>query len=183
MRTGSKKSWNHEKEVVMADHAFLSASSAGRWMHCPGSPSLASKYPSTGSAAADEGTHAHAVAQIMIEYNAGDLTKAEKEKQLKERKELVDKFYEEHPELPGSFDAMVKILEPYVSYVWERFQELKQLDEASVLMAEQKVKFDEYVPGGFGTSDVVLIGAGKAIVIDLKYGKGVPVSAVNNPQI
>jgi hypothetical protein len=40
------------------------------------------------------------------------------------------------------------------------------------------------VPGGFGTSDTIILGAdGLLQIFDLKYGKGVPVSADWNPQI
>jgi len=38
------------------------------------------------------------------------------------------------------------------------------------------------VPDGFGTGDVVIISDGVLEVIDLKYGKGVPVSAEGNSQ-
>ncbi len=167
----------------MTEHAYLSASSAERWINCPGSAHLASLYPQTTSDAAEEGSLAHELAQILISYNAGDLTKAEKTKQTNALKKKVDAFYEAHKDMTGSFDAMQKILEPYVDYVWATFQEVKKTDPAAVIMTERRVDFSAYVPGGFGTSDVVIIGGGCATVIDLKYGKGVPVSAVNNPQI
>ena len=164
-------------------HAYLSASSAERWINCPGSARLAALYPESRSAASAEGTLAHEIARILIEYNAGDLTKAEQKAQLEKQKAEVDAFYAEHKDTPGSFDTMLRILEPYATYVWSEFQAAKKADPAAVIMAECRVVFDEYVPGGFGMADVVIIGAGKATVIDLKYGKGVPVSAVNNPQI
>ena len=164
-------------------HAYLSASSAERWIHCPGSARLSSLFPQSHSLASEEGTLAHEIARILIEYNAGDLTKAQKTAQLEEQQVKVDAFYAEHPDIPGSYNTMLRILEPYVTYVWSEFQAVKKEDSAAVLMAECKVGFDEYVPNGFGTSDVVIIGNGKATVIDLKYGKGVPVSAVDNPQI
>ncbi|MBR3236806.1 MAG: DUF2800 domain-containing protein [Oscillospiraceae bacterium] len=164
-------------------HAYLSASSAERWIHCPGSARLAALYPEKKSPAADEGSLAHEVGRILIEYNAGDLTRAEMKKQLAKVEKQVDAFYADHKDMTGSFDAMVRIIEPYATYVWSEFQKAKKADPAAVLMCETRVAFDEYVPKGFGTSDVVIIGNGKAMVIDLKYGKGVPVSAVNNPQI
>lgn len=167
----------------MTKHAYLSASTAERWINCPGSARLAALYPPSRSAAADEGTLAHEIARILIEYNAQDLTREEQKKQLAAQQKKVEAFYAEHPDMPGSFDSMLRILEPYTTYVWADYQEAKQTDPAAIIMAECRVGFDEYVPGGFGTSDVVIIGDGKATVIDLKYGKGVPVSAVNNPQI
>lgn len=50
-------------------------------------------------------------------------------------------------------------------------------------MTEQRVDFSKYVPGGFGTSDVIIIREGRLHIIDLKYGKGVEVSAEDNPQL
>ena len=167
----------------MTAHAYLSASSADRWIHCPGSARLAALYPESRSPAADEGTLAHSISQVLIEYNAGDITKAEQKKKLAAIKKKVDAFYADHKDMPGSFDTMLRILEPYVTYVWAEYQEARKADPAAVLMCECKVTFEEYVPDSFGTSDVVIIGNGKATVIDLKYGKGVPVSAVGNPQI
>lgn len=167
----------------MAKHAFLPASSAERWINCPGSARLAALYPQTRSAAADEGTLAHEIAGTLIEYNAGDISKKVQQARMAEAHKKVDAFYAEHKDMPGSFDGMVRILDPYINYVWSEHQAAKKADPAAVIMSERRVSFDEYIPGSFGTSDVVIIGDGKATVIDLKYGKGVPVSAVNNPQI
>ena len=80
----------------------------------------------------------------------------------------------------GSYNAMLTILEPYIDYVWAEYQEAKKADKATVLMTEVRVDFSEYVPEGFGTSDVVIIGNDRIVVIDLKYGKGVPVSATGS---
>lgn len=43
--------------------------------------------------------------------------------------------------------------------------------------------FGEYVPEGFGTCDCVMIGGDTLSITDYKHGKGVPVSAVGNPQM
>lgn len=165
------------------DHAFLSASAAERWINCPGSARLAALYPEEHSAAAEEGSLAHAVAQLLIESLTGELDKEDEAIELGILRSKVDAFYAAHKDMAGSFGAMTKILEPYVDFVWAKYQEAKQADEAAVIMTERRVSFAEYVPEGFGTSDVVIIGGGKMTVIDLKYGKGVPVSAVDNPQI
>jgi len=45
------------------------------------------------------------------------------------------------------------------------------------------VCFEEYVAGGFGTSDCVILGDGHMYVIDYKHGKGVEVSAEENSQL
>lgn len=43
--------------------------------------------------------------------------------------------------------------------------------------------FSKWVPGGFGTSDVVIIADGVLHIIDLKGGQGVRVDAEDNPQL
>lgn len=41
----------------------------------------------------------------------------------------------------------------------------------------------QWVPGGFGTCDCLLIGDGILHIIDFKYGQGVPVNPERNPQL
>ncbi len=48
---------------------------------------------------------------------------------------------------------------------------------------EVQVDFSDYVPGGFGTCDCCIIGGDLLSIVDYKHGKGVPVSAVGNPQM
>lgn len=70
---------------------------------------------------------------------------------------------------------MVGYVKDYVKYV-------KSLP--GDLFIEQRVAFSRWAPGGFGTADAVAIDAdAKTLtVVDLKYGKGVPVYAEDNPQ-
>ena len=56
-------------------------------------------------------------------------------------------------------------------------------DSAAFAISEQQLEFTEYVPEGFGTSDANIISDKILDVFDFKYGKGVPVSAVNNTQL
>jgi hypothetical protein len=48
---------------------------------------------------------------------------------------------------------------------------------------EHKVDFSEWVPGGFGTCDAVILKGKTLHIIDLKFGRGVQVYAENNPQL
>ena len=160
----------------MTDHATFSASSAERWIHCPGSIHMAGLFPATSSPAAEEGTLAHELAAAMLEG-------ARREALLAAIEEKVSRFYGEHPDLKDSFTNMARTIGPYIDFVNDEYQQALAADPAAVLLTEQRVDFSDVVPGGFGTSDVVIIGGGRATVIDLKYGKGVPVSAQDNPQI
>jgi hypothetical protein len=144
---------------------------------------MAELFPETTSPAAEEGTLAHALAQTMIENaRAGSASPQISAEYMVER-DNVNAFYSVHKELAGSFDDMKKTLEPYVDYVIEEYEAIRKKDAAVELMTEQHVDFSDIVPGGFGTSDVVIIGDDTCEVIDLKYGKGVPISAIANPQI
>ena len=154
-------------------HAKLSASGAKRWLNCPGSVQASELYPSTTSIYAEEGTLAHSVAEETI--TTGEVSARTKRK--------IKLFYEEHDELNGSVEEMLESLDDYIAYVQEEFYDDRRLDPAAVLMTEQRVDFSKYVPGGFGTSDVILIRDKRLHIIDLKYGKGVEVSAEDNPQL
>ena len=48
---------------------------------------------------------------------------------------------------------------------------------------EVELKFDRYAKGGFGTCDCLVLGGSELHIIDFKFGRGVPVSAENNPQM
>lgn len=48
---------------------------------------------------------------------------------------------------------------------------------------EMRVRYDKYVPGGYGTLDAARLKPRHASIIDLKYGKGVQKYAENNPQL
>lgn len=50
-------------------------------------------------------------------------------------------------------------------------------------MTETKVDLSQWIPEGFGTTDVAIVADGTLEIIDLKYGKGVPVNAKDNPQL
>ena len=155
-------------------HAKLSSSASKRWLGCPGSVKLSEHYPNGSSIYADEGTIAHGMAEGMISKDDKLVQKYEVE---------ADKFYGERPELNGTFLEMKMILQPYVDYVFEEYAEQVHEDEAAQLMTEERVDLTEYIPGGFGTSDVVILRQGRLHIIDLKYGKGVSVSAEDNPQL
>ena len=155
-------------------HAKLSSSASKRWLGCPGSVKLSEHYPNGSSIYADEGTIAHGMAEGMISKNDKLVQKYEVE---------AAKFYGEHPELNGTFLEMKMILQPYVDYVFEEYAAQVHEDGAAQLMTEERVDLTEYIPGGFGTSDVVILRQGRLHIIDLTYGKGVYVSAEDNPQL
>lgn len=151
-------------------HARLSASGAYRWMHCPPSANLEAELKEETSSYAEEGTAAHELAEIKLR-----LFSDPKSRRLKNRikKARLSEFYNEE---------MESATDDYVNAVIEKFNEAKTRSSDAMLIIEKKVDLGEWIPGGFGTADAIIISDGLIEVIDLKYGKGVQVSAEDNPQ-
>lgn len=156
----------------MAAHAVLSPSAATRWLACTPSARLEQQFPDKSGDAAKEGTLAHTLSELIIRYKAALITK---EKYLFELGKIrLEKFYE---------DAMFDYATDYAVFVLERFAEAQTRTPDALLFLEQKLNLTEYVPEGFGTGDTIIIADGVLDIIDLKYGKGVPVSADENKQM
>lgn len=151
-------------------HARLSASSAFRWINCPGSVALSDQCPAPASSSyADEGTLAHAIGELKLRYVNDEISKRQLNAKMKPL--LQNEYYCGEMEEATSYyaDAVIEALEA--------------AGEDAELMIEQQFSLDRWVPEGFGTSDAVVIGGGVIQVIDLKYGKGIKVDARNNPQL
>lgn len=153
-------------------HATLSASASHRWMNCPGSVSLCRDIPDKGSSYAEEGTLAHSLAELIINYNLGRITKTEFNRKMKEIKN--NPFY---------CQEMLDYIEDYTKNIWELMNEAKAVSKDAELLTEQRLDFSAWVPDGFGTGDVVIVYDKFIHICDLKYGKGVSVSAEMNPQL
>lgn len=162
-------------------HAILGASGFKKWATCTMSPAVEKLIAEEDSDFAREGTYAHAVAEALLRaYLAG----AEPGQVRVEDVDLVDVTKNEDA---AEFlnPTFMRHVESFVDYVKERHQELvaEHGAENVLLLLEQKLPFDRWVPEGFGTTDVVIIVPGKIIVIDLKFGAGVYVDGENNGQI
>lgn len=151
-------------------HAKLSASGAYRWMACPGSVKLEENFKDTGSRYAAEGTLAHAVGELKLtKYFIKGIGPQKYKKAMDEfRKdplwdEDIDRYTDEY------FD-IVKALS--LSYQKKPF-----------VAVEERVDLTTWIPEGFGTADCIMIDGEELSIIDFKYGKGVPVSAKENPQL
>lgn len=153
----------------MAAHAKLSASSAHRWLTCTPSVRLAEQFPETTSEFAKEGTLAHHIGELKLARLVyPSMSKSEYTKKLNELKK--HELYK--PEMLGYTDE-------YFDYVNNLAM---SFSSPPFITIEKRVDFSAYVPEGFGTSDCIVISGDTLYVIDLKYGKGVPVEAKNNPQ-
>lgn len=144
-------------------HATLSASSSQRWLNCTPSALLEQLFPNKETNAAAEGTAAHALCEHKL------------------RRAM--KMQSKKPTSKYQSDEMDAYTDAYVQFVMETLAEARQLCEDPVLLMEQRLDFSEYVPGGFGTGDCVIIADKLMHIIDFKYGQGVLVEAEQNPQM
>lgn len=153
-------------------HAILSPSAASRWLACTPSARFEQSLDDKGSIFAQEGTLAHSLGELMINYKLGRTKKADYKKQL--TKIAESEYYSE---------SMHEYCDGYAAFVMEKFAEAQAKTKDAQIFLEVKLDMTKYVPEGFGTSDVVIVADHTAFKIDLKYGKGVPVSAVQNKQL
>ena len=143
-------------------HALLGASSSARWLVCTPSARLEAMFPDEQSPYAAEGTVAHDLAESILRHK------------LEGKKA---------PKLDDHSAEMVEAVNRYVDICEEKVNEARARSSDAEAMIEARLDFSRWVPEGFGTGDMVIVADGILEVIDLKYGKGVPVSAVENTQM
>ncbi|MCW2279896.1 DUF2800 domain-containing protein [Lactococcus lactis] len=157
--------------VSPVEHARLSPSASSRWLTCTPSVVFSAPYEKErkDTTFTAEGTAAHALAELKLQFDNGKITKRKFSAQLK-------KFKRENEYYSVSFEEYV---DDYVGFVNETIASYEQPE----VELEQRVNLSDWVEGCYGTSDVVIMTDSILHIIDLKYGKGVPVSAVENPQL
>ena len=161
-----KEQINHSERA----HALLSPSSSHRWMNCTPSARLEENIPSTGSAASEEGTVAHELAEHAIrKYLAGEYTPLLDELPVPDEIRN-NKYYS---------SEMERYVTNYVCYVCDIYE----LEEGAKMSIERKLDLTTYVPECFGSCDCDIVGNTVLNIIDLKYGKGVQVDANGNSQL
>lgn len=160
------------KEIAHAerDHALLSASASHRWLTCTPSVKLEGQFPESTSVYAEEGTLAHEIAELKLRKH---LTEPMSQKTFNTRLNKMKKH-----ELFQ--DEMLKHTDTYLEYIQGITLGMAAQPYVAV---EKKIDYAAYAPEGFGTVDCLIIGGETLYVNDFKYGKGVPVSAEDNPQM
>ena len=149
-------------------HALLGASSAARWIACPPSARATENLPGETSKYAEEGTQAHEVCETALRHKLKDWENG------KPFNLLTDWVHQ------PTLTEMVNAANQYVEFVYLQWGLYLHQPEVFI---EQEVDVSQWVPGGFGTCDCLLIGDGILHIIDFKYGQGVPVSPERNPQL
>ena len=181
-------------------HAILAPSASKRWMACPPSARLEAQVPSKDTAYTKEGTIAHSMAEALLTialeqgwrgWPADFVEKFEMALNAAgEGGKLADIFTSLRKAVDDAkaedldpWEMMTTVSDNYCRFVYDDFLEARADDPDAVLLIEQKLKLGEYVPEGFGSSDAVIIYDDTLAVYDLKYGKGVKVSARDNTQM
>ena len=145
-------------------HALLSASGSARWLNCTPSPLLEEQYPDNDSEAAAEGTAAHELAEYKLRVLKGSK-------------------FQQRPTSKWDSEEMESHTDDYADHVMATLAHAKETSPAATLLIEHRLDFSHLVPEGFGTGDAIIIADDTMTIIDLKYGKGVEVSAEANPQM
>ena len=150
-------------------HALLSPSSAARWLNCTLAPRLEATLPEKTSEYAMEGTLAHSVCEVTAKLHFKKIKKALYTTTIKRLKQ--DTLWN---------DEMLNTAETYVGHLMEKTIAFKH---EPYIAFEVKVDISDYVPEGYGRCDCTIFGDDTLIITDYKHGKGVPVSAKDNPQM
>jgi len=127
-------------------------------------------FEDTTSDAAEEGTAAHLLAEIALNKLFFDKVIGVSV----DEQALLDKY---------ECEDMHDYVADYVAFVQEQYNSIKFRDPNVTIYLESKVDISMYVPEAAGTRDVCIVGAGVVKMIDLKYGKGVKVAAIDNEQL
>ena len=153
-------------------HAILSPSSAERWIHCPPSALVNAEAPRTDTVYTREGTLAHAVCELKARKHFVGMGPQKYGAELRKLKK--DELWAD--EMDGHTDTYLDALKE----IWAGY------DSPPHVALEVRVDFSEYVPEGYGTADCLMVGQVGGVttlnVIDFKYGRGIDVSAEENPQ-
>lgn len=137
----------------MTAHARFSPSAASRWMRCSASIKACEGIEDQGSEYAAEGTLAHELAAAILQGKV-------RPKHDEEMLEFVSVYTEL---ISGLVDSM----------------------PGCQVFIEQRIQFSETigVDEQFGTADCIIIWGDLIILVDLKYGMGVRVEAIDNEQL
>lgn len=158
---------NHKERA----HAKLSASGASRWATCPGSVQMEDGIPDKESVYAQEGTLAHEMSELKLKHYLDPKGFGKRKLNAAIKKLKENELYQAE---------MESYTDTYVDFIKEK---ALSFPSNPYIEIEKRVDFSRWVDGGFGTCDCVLIHGSTLSIIDLKYGKGVPVSAEQNEQL
>lgn len=151
-------------------HSKIGASSAKRWMECPGSVRLCETTVRRSSEYADEGTAAHALAEMCL---------SRWQTQAAHPMIMADKHLGEIVEGQPVTQDMIEAVNVYLTEIYNDTQPGDEQD------FEVRFSLNTLHTGLFGTADRVRYRPSTSTlrVTDYKHGAGVPVEVEDNPQL
>jgi hypothetical protein len=143
--------------------SIVGGSTAKRVINCPGSVKLVQQVPPKPSSEhADRGTLLHDVIAELLEFD-------------KPPQQCIGAEYKNQILTPELLDE--KIIPALAAL------DVVDPDKTMQYMVETRVGFGDYLPGVFGSTDLLGRIGRRAIVLDWKFGDGVMVNAENNDQL
>ena len=148
----------------MTTHSLIvGGSSAKRVMHCPGSVTLAAQaVPRPPGIYADEGTLLHNTIAEILKYDYPPEV-------------FLGKTY-------GTASLTQELIDDKLMPALALFDAI-DADKTMDFQIEQRVDFGNFLPGVFGSADIIGRRGDTAIVLDWKFGSGVMVDAEQNDQL
>lgn len=141
----------------------VGGSTAKRVINCPASVKLVQKMPPKPSSEhADRGTLLHNVIAELLEFD-------------KKPAQCIGAQYKDQV-------LTQELLDEKIIPALEALDEVDP-DKTMEYMVETRVSFGDFLPGVFGSTDLLGRKGKRAIVLDWKFGDGVSVDAVENPQL
>ena len=148
---------------VAAHSSLVGGSTASRVINCPGSVALVAKMPPKPSSKyADEGTLLH---DVMSDLLSSD-------------KVVADFLGRKYNDIVLTQELIDDKIKPALEALNEIDPDMKMEIEV-----ESRVGFGTLIPDAFGSTDVLGRLGKRTIVLDWKFGDGVPVPAENNKQL
>lgn len=156
-------------------HAVLSASGSSMWLNCTGSRRMNEGKRDETSPFAFEGTIAHSLGEYCLKNDVFDVTTMVGVDMAEHDEDLIADAEKLGISTIIEYE-MADYVQQYVDYV------RSYAEGADLVLIEERVDYSPWVPDGFGTADAIIVKGDQVEVIDLKYGKGVAVSAFENTQ-
>ena len=97
--------------------------------------------------------------------------------------EVLEAQYAEHRDNDFYSDEAENVTDEYVDFCIETIEAVRTSCPDPLILVEHRLDFSEYVPGGFGTGDLVIVADGVLEIADFKGGRGVRVEADHNSQL